>query len=94
MWTEAADQDHYKAQVSLADLYADGMGVPKSETTAVEWRRTAAEAGLPEACHALALNHYYGEGVQKHFKLAFQWYTKAAEQVRCGKVGRCSAFFS
>lgn len=46
---KAAEQGQADAMFILATLYADGRGVPRDLTKAMEWRRKAAEAGHEEA---------------------------------------------
>ena len=61
-------------------MYADGKGVPKSDTEAVAWFRKAAEQGLAQAQNKLGYLYLDGKGVPKDEKKAVEWIRKAAEQ--------------
>ncbi|MBX9635634.1 MAG: sel1 repeat family protein [Magnetospirillum sp.] len=56
-------------------LAADGARLPSFNETKIQ-----AEKGNPVAQNNLAALYAMGEGVAKDFKLAAQWYGKAAEQ--------------
>lgn len=47
--TKAAALGDTPAMIALADLCRDGLGGPKDETAAADWRRKAGEAGLKDA---------------------------------------------
>ena len=54
-----------QAQYDLAAALAEGKGVEKNETEAVEWLRKAAEQGQPRACYDLGHMIAQGRGVAK-----------------------------
>jgi len=65
-------------QFSLAGMYADGRGVPKSEAAALEWYEKAAAQGLDEAQVLLGNMYENGKGAPKNDVKAVEWYQKAA----------------
>ncbi len=48
-WKPLAEGGHPEAQLNLASMYAQGIGVSQDYTEAVKWYRRAAEQGLAEA---------------------------------------------
>jgi TPR repeat protein len=68
------------AQMSLADLYLRGKGVPQNLEKAFIWNLAAAEQELAEAQFYVAIAYQYGEGVQQNLNAAVNWYEKAAGQ--------------
>ena len=79
-YRKAAEQNHVRAQLSLAGCYYYGMGVPKNYAEAAKWFRKAAEQNLPLAQLMLGVCYNNGEGVRKNYADAAKWYRKAAEQ--------------
>ncbi|KAK9842763.1 hypothetical protein WJX74_002011 [Apatococcus lobatus] len=75
---EAGDPD---ALAHLGHMYANGLGVPADNETAVEYFTDAVqEAGHPSALFGLGYMHMSGYGVEKDLKKAFQFFAAAAEQ--------------
>ena len=68
------------AQNSLALCYANGDGVAKDITKAIELWKKAADAGNQYAMSNLAVHYEQGNGVQKDSLTAFNFYLKAAEK--------------
>lgn len=66
------------AQLHLADLYANGLGVAKNETKAFEWAQKAATKGNADAQLYLAHMYSAGGGVAKDEAKAFEWMLKSA----------------
>lgn len=58
--------------------YALGRGVPQSDTETVRYYQQAAELGLPEAQHNLAVRYMLGKGIAKDPTKAAAWYAAAA----------------
>lgn len=58
--------------------YALGRGVPQSDTETVRYYQQAAELGLPEAQHNLAVRYMLGKGTAKDPVKAAEWYATAA----------------
>ena len=66
----------------LGHMYANGLGVPADNLTAVEYFTDAVqEAGHPSALFGLGYMHMSGYGVEKDLKKAFQFFAAATEQV-------------
>src|SRR5262249_56082979 len=57
-----ADQGMARAQVILGVMYANGQGVPKSDTEAMKWYRLAADQG--DAGAQTALGGIYANGLR------------------------------
>jgi TPR repeat protein len=75
-----ANQGDAVAQNKLGVMYANGKGVPKDESKAVEWYRKAADQGLAGAQNNLGVMYADGRGVSKDETKAVEWYRKAADQ--------------
>jgi uncharacterized protein len=86
----------------LAQLYADGKGVPKDAARAQELRAKAAsttralcEGGLdPDSCFSLARMYEKGEGVEASAPQAIAFYGRACQAkhaVACGEEKRLRA---
>lgn len=70
----AANFGNRDAQVALARLHRDGVGVPQNSAITLKWLETAAERGAPAAQHDLA--EIYSKGthnVRKDSKEAYFW---------------------
>lgn len=78
--TEFVNGARGDGRIRLANVYEDGIGVPKDEQQATAWFRKAAEQGNAEAQNSLAFRYYIGHGVAKDVKQGAAWYRKAAEQ--------------
>ncbi len=78
-----ADGNNAKAQVRLARLYLEGLGVERNEAEAVRLIRQAAEQGENEARLRLGDMYASGRGVPQSNFQAFVWYGLAA---RSGNV--------
>jgi TPR repeat protein/S1-C subfamily serine protease len=61
-------------------MYDDGNGVRQDHVEAATWYRRAAERGLAEAQHNLAVAYDEGQGVPQDHSEAVRWYFRAAEQ--------------
>jgi TPR repeat protein len=68
------------ASLTVAHIYADGMGVPQDFAKAAEFYRRAAELGVGQAAYYLGNLYRDGRGVPRDREAAYQWYRKAAEQ--------------
>jgi uncharacterized protein len=79
-WTPLAEQGDAGAQHVLGLMYAEGLGVPQDDRTAVKWYRLAAEQGLAEAQTNLGVAYSQGRGVPQDHGTAVRWYRLAAEQ--------------
>lgn len=68
-----------KAQISLGWLYEYGKGVPRDESKAVNWYRTAADNGSVKAQLLLGCLYEYGAPNENQAEAA-KWFRRAAEQ--------------
>ncbi|MCS3807561.1 tetratricopeptide repeat protein [Xanthomonas sp. 4461] len=76
---KAAAGHDVNAQLLLAQLYAEGRGVPADPAMAMLWYEVAANAGHPEAMNQLGRCHELGFGTACNIVLAALWYRRAAE---------------
>ena len=79
-WLPLAEAGCVEAQVSLADLYLNGFGIPADSSAAARWYRSAAETGDPVAQLNLGDLHARGRGVRRDFREAYFWLDLAARQ--------------
>ena len=80
-WYEAAAQQGFApAQISLALLYDQGLGVEPDSAVARRWYRSAAEQGNVDAQFELAVIYDQGLGVAVDPDQAAFWYRRAAER--------------
>ena len=75
-----AEKGDAEAQIQLADLYTEGIGVPKDLSKAAKWHRKAAEQGNARGECLLGLDYVDGLGVKKNLPQAVHWLAKAADQ--------------
>ena len=80
MITEAAEQEHAKAQCHLGTMYLYGQGVPQSVALGVEWLRKAADQGYAHAQCNLGVAYANGMGVPQNLTEALRWLRKAHAQ--------------
>lgn len=79
-WLPLARGGHAEAQLNVAFMYHQGLGVPVDHIVAAQWYLKAAEQGLAEAQAQLAVVYSQGLGVARNYAEAFKWSAKAAEQ--------------
>ena len=81
-WFPLAEAGVPEAQVALADLYMNGLGVKADPAAAAAWYRRAAEAG--DAVGQLNLGDLYarGLGVPPDLVEAYAWFSLSAVQGR------------
>lgn len=77
--TEAARQDHLKAQCTLGFLLLQENNPCQDAVEGIRWLRTAAEHGSPEAHYNLAVLHSQGEHLPQDIAAAEAHYERAAE---------------
>lgn len=70
-----------RSQHALYRAYAEGAGVPKNMTIAIEWLHRAAEAGNPRAQAALGRAYASGAGVPRDEGMGRLWLRKSREGV-------------
>ena len=94
---QLAEQGHADAQLSLGDMYANGIGVPRDEDRALQWYAKAArqshkvnlsvlkqlaEQGHADAQFRLGDRYKEGKGVPRDGDMACQWYAKAVATLK------------
>lgn len=77
---KAAREGSAEAQIGLAEMLAEGIGVGKNDAEAVSWYRKAAEQGAPIAQYVLGNRYREGRGVAADPAQAADWYRKSAER--------------
>ena len=75
----AAAQGNAAAQISLALMYSEGIGVEKDPAQVEHWYRMAAEGGQTDAKLVLARIYDEGIGVAADPSEAARWYQSASE---------------
>jgi len=78
LWLIEAENGSAIAQANIGLLYADGLGVPRSDKEAVKWYRMAAAQGEPRAQYYLGTVFEEGRGVPQDYKEAAKNYRLAA----------------
>ena len=94
---QLAEQGHADAQLSLGDMYANGIGVPRDDDRALQWYAKAArqshkvnlsvlkqlaEQGHADAQFRLGDRYKEGKGVPRDGDMACQWYAKAVATLK------------
>ena len=77
---QGAEQTYPPALNAIGTMYANGSGVPKDESEAVNWYRKSAERGYVGGQLNFGLMYENGRGVPRDYAVALQWYRKAAAQ--------------
>ncbi len=77
-YRKAAARGSAKAQSNLGRLYANGLGVARSDAEAARWYRKAASQGLAEAQYNLGNRYYLGLSVSRDYLLAYAWASLSA----------------
>ena len=77
-WAPLAKSGHAGAQVALAGLYRQGLGVTADAVRAARLYRQAAEQGLAIAQVNIGEMYLRGEGVPRDSATAYIWYRRAA----------------
>jgi hypothetical protein len=79
-WQPLAEAGDAAAQVALAGLYLDGLGVRRDVAEAVKWYERAARQGHLIAQANLGDFYARGRGVQRDLVEAYVWLSLAARQ--------------
>jgi eukaryotic-like serine/threonine-protein kinase len=80
-YLKAAEQKNAGAEFRLGSMFEQGFGTKVDPQQAVDYYRSAADQGYPDAENVLGyLYATGGDGLQKDDKQAVEWYRKAAEQ--------------
>lgn len=75
LYRSLAEQGRASAQHSLAKMYENGEGVPRSSAEAVKWYRLAADQGHAGAQLYLGGIYETGAGVPRDYVQAYMWYS-------------------
>lgn len=78
IWLPLAKNGDAAAQVSVAEIYEKGLGVPPQYDIAAQWYEKAAEQGLARAQLALGALYEQGLGVPQDKVKAVQWFRRAS----------------
>ncbi len=79
------------AQVNLAFMYLDGLGVAKDYAQAAKWFQKAAEQGNGEAQYNLGLLYQEGKGVEKNPVEADKWFILAGSKANAEAIEKTMA---
>jgi hypothetical protein len=79
-WQLLAEAGDSEAQVALAGLYMDGLGVRRDVAEAVKWYKRAARHGHVVAQSNLGDLYAEGRGVRRDLVEAYVWLSLAAQQ--------------
>lgn len=82
IWGALAEEGNVMAQLGLAGLYRQGLGVAHDPSEAARLYRAAAKQGSDDAQLNLGRMHLNGEGVERDPVQAYAWLSLAAEQGR------------
>jgi hypothetical protein len=77
--TKLAEKNDPLAEYTLAQMYAQGRGVPKNEVQAQAWLERAAQHGNPEAQYEIGMAVREGRAVVQDYQGAFRWLQLAAD---------------
>jgi uncharacterized protein len=75
-----AEKQDAKAQTLIAEIYAQGLGVPESQERALSWYSLASKNGDGVATFELALMYQNGRGVTKDRQKAAELFQEAADR--------------
>lgn len=78
-WEPVARHGHVRSQYYMGLLH-DSHGFLANPVQAAIWFRMAAQQGMPEAQHKLALAYARGDGVVQNLPQARRWWLRAAQQ--------------
>ncbi|MDA1100137.1 MAG: tetratricopeptide repeat protein [Proteobacteria bacterium] len=79
-WRAAADAGDPDAQIALAELFIQGLGVARNPSMAVHWYRRAAHQGALIAQLNLGDLYARGPGVERDLVRAYAWLQMAARR--------------
>jgi TPR repeat protein len=85
-YQKAADQNHHLAQFNLGQMFAQGQGMPASNSMALMWIRRAAEGGdagaqydMGNRCFRASANESESDASESRTE-SYKWFTLAAAQ--------------
>ncbi len=80
LWTRAAGKGHWKAQLNLAGLYLQGLGVPQDADKALELTEDLMLKGVPAAWDNMGAYYMGGVGpLKQDATVAYAFWQKAAD---------------
>lgn len=77
---QLAESGYTPAQLSLADIYWNGVGVEVDVAESAKWAELAAEQGDAVAQFNIGVMYHTGDGVEQNQEKARYYFTLAAEQ--------------
>jgi len=85
-WRKLARYNNIIAQFNYGFCLEEGLASEKRPAEASLWYGKAAEAGLPQAQHNLALLRLNGSGIRKDVILAYFWLKVSSERLESSKL--------
>src|SRR5262245_62398625 len=79
-------------QRALGDYLAEGKGLRRDDSAAVQWWRAAAENGSSFAQNSLSKALFEGRGTSRDHVEALKWATLAAQRIKGPSFGRLQVF--
>lgn len=80
-WASLSASKHDPCGINnLANLYNEGVGVPRDTKPAIQLYQLAASLGDTSAMFNLGLAYQFGDGVDKNIVTALEWYKKAGDR--------------
>jgi len=80
-YLKASQQQNPGAEFRMGLMFEQGLGTSADQQKAVDYYRSAATGGYPDAQNLLGLLYATGgDGLQRDDKQSIEWYRKAAEQ--------------
>ena len=92
-YLKAANYGNGEAMDRIAELYNNGLGVPKDDSIAYQWYKKSAEAGFPEGMEDFAFACSYGFSGNKENGLALEWFKRAGNAGRFGAYVTAGDFY-
>jgi len=80
LYRKDAELGVFAAQLSLAFMYLDGIGVPQNNQEAARWFKAAADKGNREAQSNFGLLVKEGKGVERNLVEADKWFILAGDK--------------
>ncbi len=80
LWLSAADAGSAGAELQLARLYEQGLGVERNDQRAFEFVQRSAKNGQPQAQYQLGLHYLDGILIDRNETLALYWIQSAADK--------------
>jgi len=80
LYTQAMYAKNYKAELNLAYMYNQGIGITVNYTKAFNLYKKAYQDGSKLASYDIAAMYYLGQGVSKNYQKAIKWWDISALQ--------------